>query len=185
MVANHAQKKAARARSAETGQSYQTALRDIVHPPFTVYVFDLPTPDLDGDRPCPDCQGGGAKTNEWSMQTYKDRPVHIQIACPGCRGCGRADHIGCGNGSHAGEAYGPPAFPSYNSPEEAEAAAEARAGRFGHIPASACMWCGGRRFRYIDNSDKDLFGNTIAEYLRMPCGKCAEDLMRAEVVRLA
>jgi hypothetical protein len=80
---------------------------------------------------------------------------------PPCRGCGRAEHDSCTAGVHAGE----PLLPRDDW-------------------AHSCRSCGGRCFRYVDSLDEDVFGNTVAVYLRQPCG-CAQELMREMTLNVA
>lgn len=167
MVKHHARKNEARRQRETTGEGHQAAVRALAKSASEkqpkMYVFDIPAPDLGDSEPCPVCGGRGSKSGERAMACAErlDRPVLLDIVCGLCRGCGRAEHDSCTAGVHAGERFLP-----------------------GDDWAHSCQSCGGRRFRYVDSSDEDVFGNTVAVYLRQPCG-CAQELMREMTLNVA
>jgi hypothetical protein len=160
VVKHHARKNEARGRRETTGEGHQAAVRALTksapEQQPKMYFFDIPTPDLGDSEPCPACSGRGSKSGEQAMVRAErlDRPVLLDIVCGLCRGCGRAEHGSCTAGVHTGDSFLP-----------------------GDDWAHSCQACGGRRFRYVDFSDEDAFGNHVAVYLRQPCG-CAQELMR-------
>jgi hypothetical protein len=167
VVKHHARKNEARRRRETTGEGYQAAVRALAksasEQQLKVYVFEIPAPDLGESDACPMCAGRGSKPGEQAMVPAErlDRPVLLDIVCGLCLGCGRTEHDDCTAGVHAGDPF-----------------------LSGGLWAHSCQSCGGRRFRYVDSSDEDAFGNTVAVYLRQPC-RCAKELMREMTLNIA
>ncbi|NUV64302.1 hypothetical protein [Streptomyces sp. CAI-85] len=66
-----------------------------------VLVVDHPRPDLGGAAPCPECAGTAVSGAWFSQPSDGGRPpLAVPSACPGCWGCGRAEHDDCVPSAH-------------------------------------------------------------------------------------
>lgn len=71
-------------------------------PPVTMrYMYvDYPAPDLDGLDPCEPCQGAGTTGEMYAHAGGNGITLVIDILCPACGGCGRAEHTECEPEAH-------------------------------------------------------------------------------------
>lgn len=162
MVKNHSRKNDARGRRAANPDENHRRAVDAVRDGASgrldeqlggglIVVADFPEPDLEDAAACPDCMGRGV-TGEFYAHAY-DRPTEhgatallLDLVCPVCRGCGRADHVACEAGVHAGD-----------DPDDEHAYLE---GHFGDPDTgeSPCYSCGGRRFSYNQGEGQPASG---------------------------
>lgn len=120
-------------------------------------TLHLPAPaPYEGPDRCPDCAGAKVTGDryEWPAEDT-GKPFVVDVLCPTCDGCGRADHIGCVPLEH-GE-YDPD--DPYEDDEEPT--------------EDTCPFCHGRTWWPCQGFPPD--GDAVL-ILRMPCG-CAEPLM--------
>ncbi|MCG8971798.1 hypothetical protein [Streptomyces sp. CL12-4] len=132
------------------------------------YLFiDLPAPELGDARPCEDCRGRGLTGDTFALGVNDDSgtpPLLVEVVCPSCLGCGRAEHDeerGCGH-LHA---------------EGDEDLLDERAEEDDQ-DEEPCYSCHGWRFYYLPGVTKDDNGAPQqVVYLRHPCG-CTESSAR-------
>lgn len=58
-----------------------------------------PAPQLGEAQPCAVCDGAGITGERYTMQTG-ERGLAVDVFCPACGGCGRAEHEGCDGAEH-------------------------------------------------------------------------------------
>lgn len=117
----------------------------------------LPAPaPYQGPERCPRCVGAKVTGERYQWPGESGTPFVVDVICPECLGCGRAEHIGCVPLEHGEYDADDP----YWDDEDDEGYAD-----------DACPSCHGRTWWACQGfTDNEVY------YLRMPCG-CAESLM--------
>ena len=127
--------------------------------PTTLRVsFPAPVlpPDVD---PCPDCSGQGVTGDHYTMPVG-DNALLVDVFCPACQGCGRADHDACTPGSHALDPDEDLDDDNSDPPP-------------GHIGDQECYSCACRGWNAVHGWDANDPEPTETTLLRVPCG-CVE-----------
>lgn len=118
----------------------------------------LPPPDpYIGPARCPSCVGARFTDASYEMASG-DVVLVVQVFCPTCGGCGRAEHDGCQPQEH-------------DDPEERGFDPADEFDDEDDEPATACFSCHGRGWWTCQG-----FNESEVLTLRMPCG-CAEKLL--------
>lgn len=128
----------------------------------TVARVTFPSPDLGGQPPCPSCAGAGVTGETYTLQTSEQYPpLLVDVFCPGCGGCGRANHTGCVFLSPCTETLDRADDLAEDPDEDEEGELE-----------GACPSCQGRTW-WICQGFAGEGEDTVMHHLRVPCG-CTE-----------
>jgi hypothetical protein len=116
----------------------------------------LPQPDpYQGATRCPACAGAKVTGEQYIFDQSSPRHLLVDVFCPVCGGCGRAEHGQCGPRDHVSS-------DSDDDWDEDDDDGEER---------GMCPSCHGLRYWVVLG-----FSSDVAHHLRVPCG-CAQDLL--------